>query len=159
MRGQSLATRQTSVCISVVLMFDLCDKFFPSLPSLYMKPLCKLFPTLPSLYETTLQVPLGIQPKNENKGEEMVQILSHMHQYVPVIEQSEDYYIPSIDETVQVRKASLHPILMGGDQLTAARARGAKKAKVNDDSPTSRLDGLVPVAEDWHTKVLLLKVN
>lgn len=84
---------------------------------------------------------------------------SHAPVY-PLIEQSEDYYIPSIDETVQVCKASLHPILMGGDQLTCStRARGAKKAKVNDDSPTSRLDGLVPVAEDWHTKVLLLKVN
>ena len=48
---------------------------------------------------------------------------------------------------------------MGGDQLTAARGRGAKKAKVHADSPTSRLEGLIPVAEDWHTKVVLLEVG
>ena len=104
-------------------------------------------------------MPLGILPKNENKGDEMVQILSHIQKYVPLIEQSEDRHIPSIDKTTQVFKASVHPILLGGDQLTAARARGAKKSKVHADSPTMRLDGLVPVAEDWHTKVLLLKVN
>ena len=83
------------------------------------------------------QVPLGILPKNENKGEEMVEIMTHLHKYVPFIEHSEDYHIPSIDKTVQVPKASLHPILVGGDQLTVARARGAKKVKVNVDSPVS----------------------
>ena len=32
-------------------------------------------------------------------------------------------------ETVTVIKSSLNPILFGGDQLTASRARSAKKAK------------------------------
>ena len=52
-----------------------------------------------------------------------------------------------------------HPIIIGGDQLTASRARGAKKAKVHADSPVSRLEGLIPVAEDWHTKLNLLEVR
>ena len=49
----------------------------------------------------------------------------------------------------------MQPVLLGGDHLTAARARGANKTK---DAPTSRLEGLVPVAEDWHTKVIFLEV-
>ena len=61
--------------------------------------------------------------------------------------------------TVQVPGAFFHPILVGGDQLKAARGRGAKKAKVHTVSPTSRLEGLIPVAEDWHTKVTLLEVG
>ena len=57
--------------------------------------------------------------------------------------------------------ASAHvcPIFVGGDQLTAARARGAQKAKVNALTPKSRLEGLVPAVEDWHTKVTLLTVG
>ena len=104
-------------------------------------------------------MPLGIIPKSENKGDEMVQIMSNLHEYVPKVEYTEDCFISSIGETVQVPGAFLHPILIGGDQLTAARGRGAKKAKVNEDSPTSRLEGLIPVAEDWHTKVTLLQVS
>jgi len=43
--------------------------------------------------------------------------------------------------------------------LTAERARGAKKAKVNAVSPSEQLAGLIPVAADWHTKVKLLEVS
>ena len=99
-----------------------------------------------------MQVPLDIIPKNENKGNEMVEIMSSLHQYVPVIEYTEDCSIPEIGEKVQVPSALLHPILVGGDQLTAARGRGVKKAKVHADSPVSRLEGLIPVAEDSHTR-------
>ena len=84
---------------------------------------------------------------------------SNLHQYVPTVKYVEDCFIPSTGVTTQVPKASLHPIIIGGDQLTAARARGAKKAKLHVDSPISRLEGLIPVAEDWHTKVVLLEVS
>ena len=55
-----------------------------------------------------------------------------------------------------------HQILFGGDQLTVARARGS--AAIRSDHVTSictrkdRLEGLVPVVEDWHAKQCLLKV-
>ena len=52
--------------------------------------------------------------------------------------------------SVNVQDAVLHPLLFGGDQLTAARARGI--------SPMTRLEGLIPCAEDWHAKVNLLEV-
>lgn len=87
----------------------------------------------------------------------MVDIMSHLHRYVP-----EDVYEDecTVDgEAVTVLKASLYPILFGGDQLTAARARSAKKAKINSVKPSARFDGLVPVAEDWHTKLNFLAVS
>ena len=104
-------------------------------------------------------MPLGIIPKKENKGDEMVEIMTNLHQYVPKVEYTEDCFISEIGGTVQVPGAFFYPILVGGDQLTAARGRGAKKAKVHADSPTSRLEGLIPVAQDWHTKVTLLEVG
>ena len=104
-------------------------------------------------------MPPGIIPKNENKGDEMVDIMSTLHQYVPVVEYTEEHYIPSSQQSVLVPRAYFHPIIIGGDQLTAARGRVAKKAKLHADSPVSRLEGLIPVAEDWHTKVNLLEVS
>lgn len=89
----------------------------------------------------------------------MVEILHHLHQYVPTIEYQEEFLIPSIGQVVQVSKATLSPVLLGGDQLTAARIRGAKKAKVSSDLPVERLEGIVPVAEDWHTKMNFLGVG
>ena len=53
----------------------------------------------------------------------------------------------------------MHRILIGGDQLTAARARSAQKAKLNAQTPSKRLEGLVSVVEDWHTKANLLGVS
>ena len=47
----------------------------------------------------------------------------------------------------------------GGDQLTKARARGAKKTRMNSTSAEQRLDGLIPCVEDWHTKLVLIEVH
>ena len=101
---------------------------------------------------------MGIIPKNEIQSSEMVDIMSVIHQYVPSIECTKEYLIPSTNEVVEVQQVSLFPILFGGDQLTVARSRGAKRAKVNSPSAINRFDGLVPVCEDWHTKVVLLEV-
>ena len=60
---------------------------------------------------------------------------------------------------ISISKTKLHPILLGGDQLTASRARGAKKAKVNSFESESRLDGLIPMAEDWHTRLNFIEVS
>ncbi len=68
-------------------------------------------------------------------------------------------YIPSLNQTKEVTTGIGKPVLFGGDQLTVARARGAQKAKIHSVSPLSRLDGFVPMIEDWHAKVILLKVH
>ena len=52
-----------------------------------------------------------------------------------------------------------HQLLFGGDQLTASRARGCKAIRMNSATDTEKLCGLIPVAEDWHTKVTLLEVS
>ena len=73
------------------------------------------------------QVPLGILPLNENKTDDMIDIMTHIHQYVPCYVHEEERDIQG--EMVKVAKESVYPILFGGDQLTASRARSAKKAK------------------------------
>lgn len=42
--------------------------------------------------------------------------------------------------------------------LTAARARGSKDIRTNSIRGKDRLDGIVPVVEDWHAKVCFLEV-
>ena len=88
----------------------------------------------------------------------MVDIVSLLHQYVPTFTFTEELLI-STGEKVVEEHAVFHSILMGGDQLTAARTRSAIKAKVNSESPSKRLSGTVPVAEDWHTKANFLGVS
>ena len=81
------------------------------------------------IYVCIVQVPLGIIPKNENKSDKMVDIMTSLHKYVPIVEYTEELYIASIDDTVHVPQALLHPIILGGDQLTAARGREGKEGK------------------------------
>lgn len=84
--------------------------------------------------------------------------MQYFHQYVPSIIGTEQSYIPSIDSSAEVRTDNFHKLLIGGDQLTAARARAVKRHRVNSASPSARLDGLIPCAEDWHTQTILLQV-
>ena len=49
-------------------------------------------------------------------------------------------------------------IMLGGDQLTSARVRGTHRARCNSDSARNRLEGIIPVIEDWHTKMTVMKV-
>ena len=51
----------------------------------------------------------------------MVEIMSHLHQYVPSIEYKKTVQMMTTEETVEVPQASITKILLGGDQLTAAR--------------------------------------
>ena len=43
-----------------------------------------------------------------------------------------------------------HQTLLGGDQLTAARVRGSIAARRDHQTRRERLQGLLPVVEDWH---------
>lgn len=105
-----------------------------------------------------MQVPLGIILKNENKSGEMVDIMTHLHQYVPTVSTSHEHTISS-GMTVEEKSATFHPILVGGDQLTVARARSAIKSKMNGHTHPKALAGIVPVVEDWHSKANFLGVS
>lgn len=76
-------------------------------------------------------MPLGIIPRNENKTDQLIQIMEELHHYVP----------------------AKHQLSFAGDQLTAARARTARKIRVNSKDELKSLRGLVPFAADWHCKV------
>ena len=85
----------------------------------------------------------------------MVEIMSYLHQYVPCIESTKDVRVQANGEVVSVPQATFHSIVIGGDHLTAATARGAKKAGVNLVTPVSHLEGMIPCAEDWHARLNL----
>ena len=95
--------------------------------------------------------------KNENKYSEMIDVMSSLHKYVPVLKT--DSWESSLDSSLEPTKETLHPLLFGGDQLTAVRARGCQELRINSDTATGRLQGLIPVAEDWHTTLTLLIVS
>ena len=89
----------------------------------------------------------------------MVEILTSLYKYVPQVEYLEEYHIPETDETVSLCRAKTQRILLGGDQLSQARARASIKIKANSESPSTRLEGFLPTVEDWHTKLTLFEVR
>lgn len=101
---------------------------------------------------------MGILLKSETNYEDMVSILEHLHQYVPTQTKEEDVEVPGLHEPVKVINDQFHPIIFGGDQMTAVRARGAQRIRSNSDRAKDGLEGVVPVVEDWHAKVCILEV-
>ena len=96
--------------------------------------------------------------KNENKLDEMVDILSTIQRYVPMKECVSTVEIPETGPA-DVKMESMHKVLLGGDQLTAERARGAQRIRQNPQHAAGRLEGIIPVAADWHAKVCFMEVN
>ena len=103
-------------------------------------------------------MPLGVLMLNENKGDEMIQILQHLQQYIPVKEYDEEVCIPNQQEVVKTTNVLLHKLPFGGDQLTVACVRDAQAAMCNDLNAFKRLESFIPVIQDWHAKVVLLEV-
>lgn len=54
---------------------------------------------------------------------------------------------------------ALDGLLHHSFRLTVERAIGVNSQCSNEDRGCDQLVGLVPVIEDWHTKVILLKVK
>ena len=50
-------------------------------------------------------------------------------------------------------------ILLGGDQLTIARVRGTQCLFHGSDKAMKRLQGIIPVQEDWHARMNFMKVR
>ena len=96
---------------------------------------------------------------NENKGDDMIKILQHLQRYVPAKEIEEDFYIPSEQTSVKRPIVLQHKLLLGDDQLTVARTRGAQMAMCNAKTAEKRLEGFIPTIQDWHTKVVLTEVS
>lgn len=105
-----------------------------------------------------MQVPLGVIPKDEIKHEDMIDILEHIQQYVPTKEVCRELIDPVTKDAMISKDHILVTTLVGGDQLTTARTRGAQLIRSDCDSSKDRLAGLLPVTEDWHAKMCLMKV-
>ena len=99
-----------------------------------------------------MQVPLGVMLKSENNYDDMIDIMDHLHKYVPSLHTSEDVTFRSTGENAVAHRVDFHPLIFGGDQLTVKRARGGQKIRSNSKTEDHKLGGLVPVAEDWHAK-------
>ena len=105
-----------------------------------------------------LQIPIGVYLNNENKLNEMAIILQSLMSMVPTLHNEE--CVPLSDgNTVTVDKTSFHKVLLGGDQLTAARVRGTKSLKQIETRAVDRLQGLIPVVEDWHARMAFVTVS
>jgi len=92
-------------------------------------------------------VPLGILHNNENKIDEMSQIMDHIQQYVS----SKSVYnsrILSNGDIFDQNNQFFHHILFGGNQLTVVYARGAITIRQDHSGYEQNLDGLLPVVED-----------
>ena len=92
----------------------------------------------------------------KNITDDMVGILSHLHQYVPMITSTKNVNVPGTGISEEVASETLHHLLIGGDQLTAERVRGAQNMRKNSTHATGRLEGFLPISEDWHAKVCFL---
>ena len=67
----------------------------------------------------------------------MNEIMENLHQYVP-------------NKSVGFSREIAENYLFGGDQLTCAQDLA---------TAVERMEGLVPVVEDWHTKMCLFDVR
>ena len=94
--------------------------------------------------------------KNENKLDEMVDILDELHKYVPSLRtmQRFEYSGDGEAEVAEIDVDHFCHIPFGGDQLTVARIQGCQNIRCkNADNGRMRLDAFIPVLEDWHTKM------
>jgi hypothetical protein len=78
--------------------------------------------------------------KNEQKTDEMIEILEHLQRYCP--------------------RAEFHnsPIAVVGDQLTCERIRAAKRARVQQETPEERFEQIIETPADWHALVTFYEV-
>ena len=60
------------------------------------------------------------------------------------------------DDDVDVK---VQGILLGGDQLSSSMARRVISDRINSMNSVQSLKGVVPVIEDWHTKLCFLTVS
>ena len=104
-----------------------------------------------------MQAPLGVLLKDENKMDEMVDILQDLQRYTPSV--STEVHVPNTSEGKALREVAFHRLLLGGNQLTAKRARAGVCIRNNSTNGEDRFEGLLPIAEDWQAKAVLLEVS
>ncbi len=84
-------------------------------------------------------------------------ILEEYMKLVPTVEAQGCHKLPNGSE-LEYDDTQFHSILYGGDQLTAARMRGTRALRMTQDRRVDRFEGGIPVLEDWHARMTLMKV-
>ena len=81
----------------------------------------------------------------------MIKIATRVHQYIPIIEQEDQIQLTTNNVTVEVTENSsvLHQLLFGGDQLTAARIRGAKQVLLQQRKNWMAYSQLLKIGTPW----------
>ncbi len=87
----------------------------------------------------------------------MSQILAIYMKRVPTFPVEGHFTLPN-GSVISFDNTQFWQVLFGGDQLTVARMRGTQALRDTQDKPQDRLEGIIPVIEDWHTRMTLLKV-
>ena len=87
----------------------------------------------------------------------MSKIIEHFHKLVPTHDKEGHLTLPN-GETLDFDGTSFFTVLLGGDQLTVACARGAQAMRASHDGPSDHLEGIIPVVEDWHSRMTLIRV-
>ena len=105
-----------------------------------------------------MKVPLGVLLHNENKLDEMAKILTHYMKLVPTVEAEGHRKLPN-GSVLDFDDTRFFSVLFGGDQLTVARIRGTQIHRDTHDKCVDRFEGVVPVVEDWHSRMTLMKVS
>ena len=97
---------------------------------------------------------LGVYLKNENKLDEMVDILHELHRLVPAKSETQMYlYLIAMKFGHCLRSLSIVCCSV------VIRTRAGVRIRNNSTSSADRLEGLLPNAEDWHAKVVFPEVS
>ena len=88
----------------------------------------------------------------------MSRILDHYMSLVPSVEMEKNITLPN-GNSISVDDTRYFPILFGGDQMTVARVRGVQLLRVTEAKRADRYEGIVPIIEDWHTRMTIMKVK
>ena len=86
----------------------------------------------------------------------MCKILQTLQQYVPSVAVTRSYHVGQVNLTLEDHDFS--KVLLGGDQLTAAGARGAAALRDSDNTSHDRLEGFEAVIEYWHARLAFAKM-
>ena len=80
------------------------------------------------------------------------------HKYVPNHASERNITLPD-GHTRNFDNTWFHKLLVGDDQLIVARVRGATTLRSMHSKSIHRLSGVTPVVDDWHARMILMKVN
>ena len=103
------------------------------------------------------QVP-GVLLFDENKLEEMSQIIEHYIYLVPAIP-VEGHYAQRNGNLLTFDDTRFWTVLFGGEQLTVAWIPGTQTLQDTQETAKLCLEGVVPVVKDWHSRTTFMKVD